>query len=79
VSGQAASRATNAYAVSASEIVLTLQFEEFFVSRYLITTLKQWKDPRFVINVSVTVRLLDHSYPLVSLHDALCPPRVLAG
>jgi uncharacterized protein len=37
-------------------------FEEFFVSGYLITTLKQWKDPWFAINVSVTVRLLYHLY-----------------
>ena len=35
-------------------------FEEFFVSGYLITTLKHWKDPWFAINVSVTVRLLYH-------------------
>jgi uncharacterized protein len=37
-------------------------FEEFFVSGYLITTLRQWKDPWFAINVSVTVRLLYHFY-----------------
>jgi membrane protease YdiL (CAAX protease family) len=37
-------------------------FEEFFVSGYLITTLKQWKDPWFAINASVTVRLLYHLY-----------------
>ena len=37
-------------------------FEEFFVSGYLITTLKRWKDPWFAINVSVTVRLLYHLY-----------------
>jgi uncharacterized protein len=43
--------------IIASSIVNPL-FEEFFVSGYLITTLKQWKDPWFAINVSVTVRLL---------------------
>jgi membrane protease YdiL (CAAX protease family) len=37
-------------------------FEEFFVSGYLITTLKQWKDPSFAINVSVTLRWLYHLY-----------------
>ena len=37
-------------------------FEEFFVSGYLITTLKKWKDPWFAINASVTVRLLYHLY-----------------
>jgi uncharacterized protein len=37
-------------------------FEEFFVSGYLITTLKQWRHPWFAINVSVTVRLLYHLY-----------------
>jgi uncharacterized protein len=47
--------------IIASSIVNPL-FEEFFVSGYLITTLKQWKDPWFAINVSVTVRLLYHLY-----------------
>jgi uncharacterized protein len=37
-------------------------FEEFFVSGYLITTLKQWRHPWFAINVSVTLRLLYHLY-----------------
>jgi uncharacterized protein len=48
-------------------------FEEFFVSGYLITTLKQWKDPWFAINASVTVRLLYHLYQGPSGVKAIIP------
>jgi uncharacterized protein len=37
-------------------------FEEFFVSGYLITTLREWKGPWVAINFSVAVRLLYHLY-----------------
>jgi membrane protease YdiL (CAAX protease family) len=46
--------------ISAS--LLNPLFEEYFVSGYLITRLKQWKGPLVAVNASVAVRLVYHLY-----------------